>query len=31
VLHIAKWIAVSAVIVAAAVGLVILFTEREKS
>jgi FtsH-binding integral membrane protein len=30
VLHIAKWIAVSAVILAAGVGLIILFTEREK-
>jgi hypothetical protein len=31
VLHIAKWVAVSAVLVAAAVGLIILFTERDKA
>jgi hypothetical protein len=30
VLHIARWIAITAVIIAAAIGLVILFTEREK-
>ena len=30
VLHIAKWLAVSAIIVAAAIGLIILFTERER-
>jgi hypothetical protein len=31
VLHIARWIAITAVIIAAAVGLVILFTERDKA
>jgi hypothetical protein len=30
VLHIAKWAAISAIVIAAAVGLVILFAEREK-
>jgi hypothetical protein len=30
VLHIAKWIAVTAIIVAAVVGLVVLFAERDK-
>jgi hypothetical protein len=30
VLHVAKWLAITAVVVAAAIGLVILFTEREK-
>ncbi len=31
VLHVAKWLAITAVVVAAAIGLVILFTERDKS
>jgi hypothetical protein len=30
VLHIAKWLAITAIVIAAAVGLFILFTEREK-
>jgi hypothetical protein len=31
VLHIAKWIAITAIIAAAVVGLVLLFAERDKS
>jgi hypothetical protein len=31
VLHIARWVAITAVIIAAAVGLVILFAERDKA
>ena len=31
VLHVARWIAVTAVIIAAAIGLVILFTERDET
>jgi hypothetical protein len=30
VLHIAKWAAITAIVVAAVIGLVILFTDREK-
>jgi FtsH-binding integral membrane protein len=30
ILHIAKWAAITAVVIAAAIGLFILFTEREK-